>query len=353
MSNKKYCLKLLYVCSLGLSLVFLFVSFGCKKLDLSQSSYKTDFGSSVDQKKSSSGTTTDSSVDDSKTSSSSSSSSSDDDDDDEDVFNPITSKYNMQVVWNESSYGKWSKVSDFTIRVEEELVLVESLKKSLTHLAAGSIQNGEVESRMKASVSSKEEMEYIRTSGTALTKKAKKDSNYDRGSYAFIFVDSVSTSSDSGTKYIYEFSSPIPFVPRSDLTMSNYKKFANQSFEYTYTTYDSVLKREISFKNTCMFTVEAANKVSVVINNEISSNLDSKKRADVYGRFPMLKQTTYTINTTKKRISTLSGSGAILISKETGNSRFDQGNIAKVVMDAKLCSYKVEGSSATSYSCQL
>lgn len=262
-------------------------------------------------------------------------------DPDSDNFKPITTKYNMETTWNEKCYGKWKKESSFKIKVEEDSIKTESTKTSINKLSAGTDRSHDED--VKASVSNKDTMVYEKTSSSSLESLEKKDSNYKRGVYAFLFVDKVDINSDIGGNSSFKFSSPIPFVPRTDLTHAKYEDFSSKKFDYTYSVYDSVFSQNISFKMSCSFNVVSSSQVEVVIKNEIiSSGLDDSHRADLYGRFPILKSTTYKINTKKKRMLSFTGNGRALVSGV--KDRFKQGEIANVDVNASLTSYKVEGS---------
>ena len=337
-----------YLTSLiGLLILCMCVYFGCKKLDLSSSHLKNSLSSSADQSKSSSYDDDDDDRDDDDP----------DDDDPDDDFEVVTNKFNMSNSWYESYYGTWKKESYFSVVVNKNTINVTNIRKenSLVKIKPGTYSATDLGDKITARDSAKETIIYQRTSSSRINELKSSNSNYKKGSGIFLFVDSVDSNSQNGSSYSYTFSTPIPFVPRSDLTMDKFENLFGRTLSYNYTIHDdAVLKKDVEFNMKCTFTKDSK-KVKIVITNEIpnTSISNDKYRADMYGRFPILKQTTYVIDTQQKRMMSISGEGRTLISQYEGGEKYRSGEIAKVDVVAKLCSYKVEGGSTSSYDCQL
>ena len=260
---------------------------------------------------------------------------SDDDEDDEDSEDTtVTEKYSMHISWNESSYGKWDKYSDFKVKVKSSSVTITN---TLTKLEKEGGIISDVDKKVESSVSTRDTSIYTRT-------KISKLEDYDEEDYKnmanlMLFVDSVSTTSDVDPSYKYTFSSPVPLIPRNDQSKKKYNSYLGKTYKYEYSIHDSVFDKDVSFEYTCKFSSEGSNKIKVVLTNEITTtdwkNNSDKRKADLYGRFPIFKKTTYIIDTNDRQIVSIEGEHENLISKEQGESRYNIGNIAPVTISAE------------------
>ena len=297
-----------FISLVGLFILCIAVYSGCKKLDFTTSNLEDNPSSSEDKSE-------DSSSDDEE----------DEGGESEEEFTSVTNRFNMTNKWAEEDYGNWTKEVDFSITVNKNTIDVINTRKSLSRDKEGRI-NASIE-EVTAKDASKVELTYSRNSKSYM---------------GFLFVDGVKINSQndsSVSSFEYKFSKPIPFVPRSDLSMDKYNKFSSQS--YKYTTYDSVLKADVHLIMSCYFSKESSTIVHAVVSNKIekidisNQTYMEEKKADFYGRFPILKDTTYVIDTKKKKVTSLSGTGEALPSMHDNDTRFSQGKIATVYMTAE------------------
>ena len=259
----------------------------------------------------------------------------DDDDDDDDDFKDIQTTYDMSTIWDEDSYGRWKKDTSFSILIKSSSIKTESKKTAINKLRTGSLNRPDDD--IVSKVSSSDTMSYKRTKSV----DSKSSKSYKDGKYIFLFVDSVKTQSDGKTEIKHEFSEPIPFTPRSDLRHDTFEKYKDETFEYTYTS--SVPQySNVQFKMSCSINVENSHKVTVTVNNNIT-NYSGKDAAYIYGKFPVLKSTTYVIDTKKKRLLSFTGTGETLISgSDALEEQKRNGNAASVTMESKMVSYEVK-----------